>query len=649
MGEINFLKPPLLQIRSEKLSNLQKVYEKQATNDSASSSSGLKNIKELLLGKRTDHSFRMVVVGDPRVKVHEIGVPFHVAENLLINDHVNEWNWEKLMPCCDYMLHRRGHFSVLRDGQRISIWFKDMLRAGDSICRPLIDGDVVLINRPPSIHQHSLIALSVKILPIDSVLSINPLICSPLRGDFDGDCLHGYVPQSINSRIELTELVSLKNQLVNGQDGRNLLALGQDSLTAAYLFLQDGVILNKTEMQQLQMFCSCIPVSPAVIKSESGARFWTGKQLFSLLLPPDFEFTSSCNGVSIRQGKLVSSSHGSSWLNNSSGNLYQCLLRHCQDRVLEFLNSGQEVLCEWLSRRGLTVSLSDLYLSQDSESHKNLLDEISCGLQEAERLSNASLLMVGCNQDFLVDCSEESDYMENFLKERILIARQTVPELFQASVSAAKSVFRDMQSLAYKYSGSSNSFIAMLKAGSKGNLQKLCQHSMCVGLQHSLAPLSFSVPRHLSCASWNHQKNLHDVQKSHGYIPCTMITNSFSTGLNPHECFVLSLTTRDGSFGGNADIPGTLNRRLMFFLRDLVIGYDGTVRSCYGNQVIQFHYCCEETEVTHAEGHMGGDPVGSIAACAITEALYSALDQPISVLEPSPMLTLKVQCVFVDG
>ncbi|KAL1547569.1 DNA-directed RNA polymerase [Salvia divinorum] len=631
----------LSKIRSEKLSNLQKAYEKQAGNDSASSSSGLKNIKELLLGKRTDHSFRMVVVGDPRVKVHEIGVPFQVAENLLMNDHVNEWNWEKLMPCCDYMLHRRGNFSALRDGQRRTIWFKDMLRAGDSIRRPLIDGDIVLINRPPSIHQHSLIALSVKILPINSVLSINPLICSPLKGDFDGDCLHGYVPQSLNTRIELNELVSLKNQLANGQNGRNLLALGQDSLTAAYLSLQDGVLLNKAKMQQLQMFCSCMPMLPAVIKSESGARFWTGKQLFSLLLPRDFEFTSACNDVYIRQGELVSSSHGSSWLNDNSGNLFECLLRHCKDRALEFLGSGQEVLCEWLSMRGLTVSLSDLYMSHDSKSHMNLLDEISCGLREAERLSKASLLMVGCNQDFLVDCSEESDYMENFLKERILIAQQTVPELFHASLSAAKAVFRDMQSLAYKYSDSGNSFIAMLKSGSKGNLQKLFQHSMCVGLQHSLAPLSFSVPRHLSCASWNYQKNLPDLQTSHGYIPCTMIGNSFSAGLNPQECFVLSLTTRDGSFGGNADIPGTLNRRLMFFMRDLVTGYDDTVRSCYGNQVIQFHYCSEEMNATNVDGRMGGHPVGSTAACAITEVLYSALDQPISVLEPSPMLNLK--------
>ncbi|KAL0312669.1 UNVERIFIED_CONTAM: DNA-directed RNA polymerase IV subunit [Sesamum radiatum] len=200
----------------------------------------------------------MVVVGDPRIKVDEIGLPFQIAENVLISDHINLWNWDRLEPCCDFMLYRRGYFSVLRNGQRICIWSKDMLRTGDSICRPLIDGDVVLINRPPSIHQHSLIALSVRILPIKSVVSINPLVCSPLRGDFDGDCLH----------------------VTQWAEWSNLLSLSQDSLTAAYLFLEDGVLLNKPEMQQLQMFSSFMPIFPAIIKSTSGAA-WTGKTIWS--------------------------------------------------------------------------------------------------------------------------------------------------------------------------------------------------------------------------------------------------------------------------------------------------------------------------------------------------------------------------------
>ncbi|GER30555.1 DNA-directed RNA polymerase [Striga asiatica] len=629
-------------LRSEQVSNQQKAYEKQSLNESASSSSGLRNLKDLVLGKRTDHSFRMVVVGDPRLKVGEIGLPSQIAEKMLVSDHINSWNWEKLEQCCDFMLKDRGCFSVLRNDQTVTIWTKDMLRQGDSIRRQLLDGDIVLINRPPSIHQHSLIALSVKILPINYVISINPLICDPLRGDFDGDCLHGYVPQSVNSRVELRELVTLDKQLVNGQNGRNLLSLTQDSLTGAHLLLEDGVVMTKIEIQQLQMLCSSssshllLPV-PGIVKSSSSSRsaLWTGNQLFSELLPRDFEFSYPSNGVCIRHGEVVSScSNGSIWLNDSSENLFQCLVRQYRDNVLDFLTAGQEVLCEWLMRRGLSVSLSDLYLSSDIDSRKNLLEEINFGLQEAKKLSEISLAMVAGNEHLLME-SSSSDESEIFPALNL----PSDPRLFQASVSVLKSVSRDMQSLVYKHTGKNNSLIAMLKAGSKGNLQKLSQHSMCVGLQHTLSPVAFPVPNELSCAGWNKEKNREAVSDS--YIPCTMVGGSFLEGLNPMECFMLSLTTRDSTFGGHADVSGTLARKLMFFMRDLMIGYDGTVRSSYGNHVVQFDYCTENMHVENGDGPVGGHPVGSMAACAIIEAAYSALDQPVSVLEPSPLLNLK--------
>lgn len=132
-----------------------------------------------------------------------------------------------------------------------------------------------------------------------------------------------------------------------------------------------------------------------------------------------------------------------------------------------------------------------------------------------------------------------------------------------------------------------------------------------------------------------------------------MVKNSFLAGLNPLECFVHSLTTRDSSFSGHADVSGTLNRKLMFFMRDLYVGYDGTVRNAYGNQIVQFSYNeadqISSTKGTgealeshnHAAHAIGGHPVGSLAACAISEAAYSALDQPVSALESSPLLNLK--------
>ncbi|CAA2957319.1 DNA-directed RNA polymerase IV subunit 1 isoform X1 [Olea europaea subsp. europaea] len=648
-------------IRAEKLSTLHQIYSENKSTSDASNTSGLKHIKELLLGKRTNHAFRMVVIGDSHIKVDEIGVPVHIAENLLVQDHLNVWNWDRLEPCCDFMLYQKGEISVLRKGKKICIRSKYSLEGGDIIYRPLIDGDILLINRPPSIHQHSLIALYVKILPTKFVLSVNPIICSPLRGDFDGDCLHGYVPQSVDSRIELNELVGLDKQLINGQSGQNLLSLSHDSLTAAHLILEDGVFLNKFEMQQLQMYCHRQLQLPAIMKSASlETSLWTGKQLFSLLLPSEFEFVFPSNNVHISKGELITSPRGSSWLRDSKGNLFACLLRHHRYETLDFLFAAQEVLCEWLSKRGLSVSLLDLCLSSDPYSQKNLIDEVVCGLQEAERLSNIRLLMVSYNQDFLVESSEENENAVNFGKKYLSIAQQKSAALSQTSISAFKQVFRDIQNLVYQYGSNDNSFLAMLNAGSKGNVLKLVQHSMCLGLQHSLVSLSFRISDQLSCASWNNHKNHSAVQKSHGiqecsesYIPCTVVANSFRMGLNPLECFAHSLTTRDSSFSGHADVSGTITRRLMFFMRDLVTAYDGTVRNAYGNQIVQFSYVSDNFSTPHSDALdasnervyacnlLGGHPVGTLAACAISEASYSALDQPVSAFEPSPLLSLK--------
>ncbi|EPS74753.1 hypothetical protein M569_00001, partial [Genlisea aurea] len=643
-GSANELNARVLErykICSEKVSAIEKIYEKQSSNDSASSSSGLRNIKELILAKRTDNAFRMVVVGDPRLKVDEIGLPIQIAESVLISDLISIHSWGKLESWCDLMLYKKAPFSpfsVIRNGQKTHIFSKDMLQVGDSISRPISDGDIVLINRPPSIHQHSLLALSVKVLPIKSVIAINPLTCLPLRGDFDGDCLHGFVPQSLNSRVEIGELASLKKQLVNGQNGRSLMSLGQDSLTAAYLILNNSVTLNKAEFQQLQMFCSCVPILPAIVNMSSNGTWWTGKQLFTLLLPVDSGFDYVSSDVCIRKGELISSSNCTSWLRDADENLYLCLVRHCGDRALGFLNTAQEVLCEWLSRQGLSVSLSDLYISSDRHSRKNLLEEVYYGLQEAGRLSEVSSLMVDQHRDFLV---EHMGNMEDSIKEHTAISSHARAELFQASVSASRSVFRDLQNLVYRYASNENSFISMLKSGSKGNLQKFVQHSMCVGLQHSLAPLSFSVADQLTCASWNKEKCYSDIPKSvvsDSYIVCSIVKNSFLEGLNPIQCFTHSLTSRDSSFSGHADVSGTICRRLMYFMRDLIIGYDGTVRNCYGNQVVQFNYFSGDV---NKDAAMGGHPVGSLAGCAISEAAYSALDLPISALEPSPLLALK--------
>ncbi|GKV23049.1 hypothetical protein SLEP1_g32834 [Rubroshorea leprosula] len=646
----------------EKPSNEDLINPHKQNKDSGSSMSGLRYMKDVILGKRNDHCFRMVVVGNPALKLCEIGIPCQVAERLQICEQLNPWNWEKLEAACHLRILDKGEIHIRRKDGLVRIRNIDELQIGDTIYRPLSDGDIVMVNRPPSIHQHSLIALSVNVLPVKSVLSINPLICSPFRGDFDGDCLHGYVPQSVETRVELNELAALDKQLINAQSGRNLLSFSHDSLTAVCLVKEDGVLLNHCQMQQLQMFCPHQLPFPAIVKSPwLKSSVWTGKQLLSMLLPPGFDFVFPPNGVCISNGELISSFEGSAWLRDTDGNLFESLIQHYQGKVLDFLHAAQEVLCEWLSTRGLSVSLQDLYLSSDSHSRNNMLSEIFCGLQEAEQTCNYKLLMVDTSREFLSGNSEEDHNFMGFDVKRMCYEKQRSAALSQASVDAFKEVFRDVQNLAYRYANKDNSFLTMIKAGSKGNLLKLVQHSLCLGLQHSLVPLSFRFPHQLSCAAWNDQKSNcltqtanDDDESAKKYIPYAVIENSFLTGLNPLECFVHSVTSRDSSFSDNADLPGTLSRRLMFFMRDLYASYDGTVRNSYGSQLVQFSYNIDKDEHVSTSSTadligmsnaaldgIGGEPIGSVSACAISEAAYSALDQPISPLETSPLLNLK--------
>ncbi|KAG9453041.1 hypothetical protein H6P81_005945 [Aristolochia fimbriata] len=607
-----------------------KLFNRSSGTKNDSTGSGLSWIKDTVLGKRSDNTFRMVVVGDPKIRLGEIGLPNNVAGELLITEYVNSRNKEKLQFCQNaYVLQKGGTFSVKG--------FKN-LQLGDRIDRPLEDGDILLINRPPSVHHHSLLAFSVKILPNDSVVSINPLSCAPLKGDFDGDCLHGFVPQSIVCRVELSELLSLNHQLANTKNGRDLLSLTHDSLTAAYLLTSDNIFLNKFQIQQMEMFTYRNSLDPAICKTPVTRKFlWTGKQLLSLVLPQSFNFVFSSNGVHIKEGHLLTSSNGSAWLRNTQGSLFSSLLKSHPFQALEFLFTAQDVLCEWISSRGLSVSLLDLYLIPDSSARRNMVEEVGLRFGEVESM---------CHTRECIEASTE---------EHVLMPPNSSQDLYSESKSclnehkmclkyalfAYKVLNKDIQSMICDYACKDNSILVMVSAGSNGNLEKLVQQSMCLGLQQPGTPLSFRIPSKLDSAILDQQvfEGLHEKTAYYGYV-----RSSFLSGLNPLECFVHILSSRGTLFSDNADLPGTLTRKLMFYMRDISIAYDGTVRSAYGNKIIQFSYGTSRdnhgSDCPVEYGGAGGQPVGALAACLISEAAYSALDQPITK-ETSPLINLK--------
>uniref|UniRef100_A0ACD5TL06 Uncharacterized protein n=1 Tax=Avena sativa TaxID=4498 RepID=A0ACD5TL06_AVESA len=627
---------------------LLQLHSKKTDKESSTDTYGTKWLKDAILSKRSDNAFRTTMVGDPKIRLHEIGIPMDLALNLVVSEHVNSYNYESINLKCNLHLLAHEVLVTRRNGRLIYVRKANQLEIGDVVQRLLQDGDLILINRPPSVHQHSLIALSAKLLPVQSVVSINPLCCAPFMGDFDGDCLHGYVPQSIRSRVELGELVSLRHQLLNVQDGRSLVSLTHDSLAAAHLLTRSDVLLKKTEFQQLQMLCHslCQTPMPSIIKSMcSEDSLWTGKQLFGILLPSDMNFSIDPK-LHIIDGEVLTCSSEASWLQNNISGLFSVMFKQYGAEALDFLSSAQDMLCEFLTMRGLSVSLSDIYLFSDHYSRRKLADEVNLALNDAEEAFRVKQLLLSPNSVPNLKCYDDCADLSNYYKQSDFI-QNSLP-IIKSSIMAFKSVFSDLLKMVQQHTHKDNSMMMMMNAGSKGSMLKFAQQTACVGLQLPATKFPFRIPSEISCASWNRHQSLDsNIAKGMdeylgGQNSYAVIRNSFIDGLNPLECLLHSIAGRANFFSENADVPGTLTRKLMYHLRDTYVAYDGTVRSSYGQQITQFTYDTAEDMYTdgNLEGELGA-PVGSWAAGSISEAAYGALDHPVNSLEDSPLMNLQ--------
>jgi DNA-directed RNA polymerase II subunit RPB1 len=158
-----------------------------------------------LMGKRVDFSARTVITPDATIELDELGVPEEIATNLTFPETVNAYNRERLLRAVQNGptkypgakdVYRKREQTNFRLGYGNSETFD--LQEGDIVHRHLIDGDIVLFNRQPSLHKASMEAHRVRVLP-GSTFRLNVSATRPYNADFDGDEMNMHVPQSISA------------------------------------------------------------------------------------------------------------------------------------------------------------------------------------------------------------------------------------------------------------------------------------------------------------------------------------------------------------------------------------------------------------------------------------------------------------------
>jgi len=538
-----------------------------------------------LSGKRVDFSARTVISPDPNLDIGEVGVPEIIAMKLSIPEKVTEWNLEYMQTFVRNGPEKYpGALYVIRpDGKRIRLEFvvdrdkiAEVIEPGFIVERHLKDGDTAIFNRQPSLHRMSIMAHKVKILPYKT-FRLHLCVCPPYNADFDGDEMNLHVPQSEEARTEAVVLMQVQDQMLSPRFGGPIIGAIRDFITSAYLLTRKSTFLSKEDVCRLLTSAGYegpLPV-PGLKKPK---EMWTGKQIFSMFLPKDFNYTlkaticQSCSKclreecqydayVVIKNGVLKSGviDRRSIGAEQSESVLHRIIKDYGTRRGRLFLNSICQLLKFFMSMRGFTYSFDELVLSAKAQ------NKISRTLQKREE--NVRKLIESYRNETLQRLPGQSLHssFEIYVMNELAIARD----------SAGKIADQDFTI--------ENGGIIMTRTGARGSNLNIGQMTACVGQQSVRGK---RIMRGYVERALPHFEPGDPSPKARGFV-----YSSYQSGLDPVEFFFHAMGGREGlvDTAVRTQQSGYMQRRLINALEHLRVEYDGTVRNSVG-AIVQFRY-----------------------------------------------------------
>jgi len=569
-----------------------------------------------LSGKRVNFSARTVISPDPNISINEVGVPEMIAKEVTVPVYVNEWNIEEMKtyikngpdvhPGANYVIRNDGRKIRVRNEETIEL-ILEQLEPGFIIERHLKDGDMVLFNRQPSLHRMSMMAHEVRVLPYKT-FRLNLCVCPPYNADFDGDEMNMHVFQTDESRAEAKSLMRVQEHILSPRFGGPIIGAIHDHISGAYLLTRDGV--EFTEEQALQIIRKSHLALPEfkgghwVLKTNHDLKpdtevpsdiedsyiykekdaMWTGKELFSLLLPNDLNLSysaeiSKCpvvypaedatvvikNGI-LEQGVIDESAYGS-----FSGKILDKIVKeYGPGRAKEFLDRSTDLAICGIMKTGITTSLNDEEIPEEAQ------DRINEHLEK--KMAEVDKLVESYEEGYLQALPGRS--LEETLEMKIM---QVLGEARDMSGSIAENYLTmGKQSDDDPYDhvmAVENHSVVMARTGARASMLNLTQITACVGQQ---AVRGGRIERGYLNRTLPHFKKGELGAKAKGFVH-----SSYKSGLDPIEFFFHAMGGREGLVDTaiRTAQSGYMQRRLVNALQDLQVKPSGLVTDNQGNVI----------------------------------------------------------------
>jgi len=553
-------------------------------------------IRGNLMGKRVDFSARSVISPDPLISVGQVGVPVSIAKIHTFPEQVNSFNMDYLQK-----LVNRGpneypgaNYVIRSDGQRIDLNFNRFdlkLERGFIVERHMKEDDEVLFNRQPSLHKMSMMGHKVKIMQGKS-FRLNLSATSPYNADFDGDEMNLHMPQSYATKAEIGLLTGVEKQIVSPQSNKPVIGSVQDTVVGSRLLTVRDMFFNKREAMSLLYSINSTGkkgddllnyMRPAILQP---IELWTGKQIFSAILPRVFYSRDS----------------------NAEANEADSKVNLTDSRVV--IENGQ-LLAGPMDKRAIGAQQGGLihiiFNDHGSEAAKNFIDNV-------QRLVTHFLLHINSFSVGIGDCvadlrtnslckaavARAMDEVDEIIaqtrrNELEKMPGMTLAETFESRVNVVLNKARNISGTSAQNSLNSHNYMkAMIVSGSKGSYINISQIITCLGQQNVEGK---RVPFGFLERSLPHFCKYDFSAKSRGFVQ-----NSYLSGMAPDEFFFHAMGGREGIIDTAIKTAetGYIQRRLVKALEDAVVHHDFSVRNGRGD-IYQFLYGDDGFDATHLE------------------------------------------------
>ena len=250
--------------------------------------------RQNLLGKRVDYSGRSVIVVGPELKLHQCGLPKHMALELFKPFVINK------------LVERELAHNVRGAGRLIEEETDDVW----SILEEVIKNRYVLLNRAPTLHRLGIQAFQAVLIE-GNAIQVHPIVCRAFNADFDGDQMAVHLPLGKEAQAEAKNIMLSSDNLLKPATGEPVSIPTQDMVLGCYWMtriednlLGQGKIFSSPEEALLAKHFGYVNLKSRIKVRLASELIETsvGRIIFNEPLPPEIGFVNkTMNSRELRQ------------------------------------------------------------------------------------------------------------------------------------------------------------------------------------------------------------------------------------------------------------------------------------------------------------------------------------------------------------